>query len=197
MPHERYPLRSTNKLNIETKWNCGSHYFSIFSLCLKSQYFDFEETNMLVCECVAWPRAAGARHGGKWHRWVEIKTNYRFGVLVFRDFIGASSQWGEKMTTGKKKKKKRLDMGSEWWCRRQTRESAPRSVYENQWPLGGQLSSITRRIQLQREAERDTASICHTLTVGKIAGGERDGVGGRETVRNRVRKRDETGEGAS
>lgn len=36
-------------------------------------------------------------------------------------------------------------------------------------PLGDQLSSITRRIQLQREAERDTASICHTLTAGKSA----------------------------
>lgn len=48
-------------------------------------------------------------------------------------------------------------------------------------PLGDQLSSITRRIQLQREAERDTASICHTLTAGKSAGGE-GGVGGkRET----------------
>lgn len=36
-------------------------------------------------------------------------------------------------------------------------------------PLGDQLSSITRRIQLQREAERDTASICHTLTARKSA----------------------------
>lgn len=35
-------------------------------------------------------------------------------------------------------------------------------------PLGDQLSSITRRIQLQREAERDTASICHTLTAGRV-----------------------------
>lgn len=35
-------------------------------------------------------------------------------------------------------------------------------------PLGEQLSSITRRIQLQREAERDTASICHTPTAGRV-----------------------------
>lgn len=44
-------------------------------------------------------------------------------------------------------------------------------------PLGDQLSSITRRIQLQREAERDTASICHTPTAAKCAAGE-GGVGG-------------------
>lgn len=60
-------------------------------------------------------------------------------------------------------------------------------------PLGEQLSSITRRIQLQREAERDTASICHTAAAGKSAsreGGGRRRETGREE-RSKTGKRSE------
>ncbi len=79
---------------------------------------------------------------------VEIKTNYGHGVLAFGGFTGGSSEWGRD------------------GCKRGWREAASDDVDDREGselleasvkisgPLGDQLSSITRRIQLQREAER-------------------------------------------
>ena len=79
---------------------------------------------------------------------VEIKTNYRFGVLVL-EVLQVAAASGEK--DGRKGgwiEGAREDVdgrgGSELL-------EAPVKI---SGPLGDQLSSITRRIQLQREAER-------------------------------------------
>lgn len=82
---------------------------------------------------------------------VEIKTNYGSGGIGFRGFTGGSSRVGEKMA--EKKKKGWREGASDDVDGREGSELLEASV-KISGPLGDQLSSITRRIQLQREAER-------------------------------------------
>lgn len=100
------------------------------------------------------------RRGEEWHKGGGWKPKPITALQYwFLGILWVPAEW-----EGKTAETNRQDGASEW-RRRRRREWAPVKISS---PLGDQLSSITRRIQLQREAERDTASICHTLTAGRV-----------------------------
>lgn len=93
--------------------------------------------------------------------WVQIKTNYSFGVLLFLGgFTGGSSEWGK---YGCKKKQA--------GCRERVMAGegglAPGGACENQWPLGKPAELNYQENTVAKGSRKDTASICHTLTAGK------------------------------
>lgn len=129
---------TTTKLIISwtTKWEgfficSGLQFLSTFPCSLKFLFFFFcHRINALVCDCDT-AMLSRQQAGGEMTLQGENQNQLQLGRIGFQGFYRWQAS-GEKMA----EKWGRMAAGSEWWCRRQRRESAPRSVCENQWPPG-------------------------------------------------------------
>lgn len=112
----------------------GLQYLSTFHYSLKFLFFFvfcfFYKINALVCDCDT-AMLSRQQAGGEMTLQGENQNQLQLGRIGFQGFYRWQAS-GEKMA----EKRGRMAAGSEWWCRRQRRELAPRSVCENQWPPG-------------------------------------------------------------